>query len=142
PTQRPRRQHRALRPPLRGRYAGFPRSTLRGVSGMTRLPLALAPLQDEAWPSYLTRQAAQHGTTLAGMGSHLGLRDARGRWPGRFGVTMAETEAARVAPMLSLAPKQVQRMQLAAYHQLAFDLGGLAHNSAIGGTRATVHAAW
>ncbi|WP_425607022.1 TniQ family protein [Ornithinimicrobium faecis] len=109
---------------------------------MTRLPLALAPLQDEAWPSYLTRQAAQHGTTLAGMGSHLGLRDARGRWPGRFGVTMAETEAARVAPMLSLAPKQVQRMQLAAYHQLAFDLGGLAHNSAIGGTRATVHAAW
>ena len=34
---------------------------------MTRLPLALEPLPDESWPSYLTRRAAQHGTTLAGL---------------------------------------------------------------------------
>lgn len=109
---------------------------------MTRLPLALAPLEDESWPSYLTRRAAQHGTTLAGMGSHLGLRDGRGRWLGRFGVTMEETDVRRVAPLLGLAPEQVDRMQLAAYDQLAFDLSGLAHESAIAGTRATTHTAW
>lgn len=109
---------------------------------MTRLPLALEPADDESWPSYLTRRAAQHGTTLAGMGSHLGLRDSRGRWPGRFGVTMDETNVGRVAPLLGLTPEQVDRMQLATYDQLAFDLGGLAHKSAIAGTRATTHTAW
>lgn len=109
---------------------------------MTRLPLALEPADNESWPSYLTRRAAQHGTTLAGMGSHLGLRDSRGRWPGRFGVTMDETNVERVAPLLGLAPEQVDRMQLATYDQLAFDLGGLAHESAIAGTRATTHTAW
>lgn len=109
---------------------------------MTQLPLALEPAEDESWPSYLTRRAAQHGTTLAGMGSHLGLRDSRGRWPGRFGVTMDETNVGRVAPLLGLAPGQVDRMQLATYDQLAFDLGGLAHKSAIAGTRATTHTAW
>lgn len=109
---------------------------------MTRLPLALAPLEDETWPSYLTRQAAQHGTNLAGLGSHLGLRDGRGRWPGRFGVTMAEADGRRVAPLLGLAPEQVHEMQLATYDQLAFDLGGLAHEKPIGGTRAAAHSAW
>ena len=56
---------------------------------MTRLPLALAPLKNESWPSYLTRRAAQLGTTLAELGTHLGLRDGRGRWPGRFGIELA-----------------------------------------------------
>lgn len=109
---------------------------------MTRLPLALAPLEDESWPSYLTRCAAQHHTTVASLGNHLGLRDARGRWPGRFGVTMGDTDMQRVGPLLGLAPDQVQQMHLAAYDQLALDLGGLAHESAIAGTRATTHTAW
>lgn len=74
---------------------------------MTRLPLALAPLEDESWPSYLVRRAARHGTTLAGLGGHLGLRDSRGRWPGRFGIIMDETNVARIAPLLGLAPEQV-----------------------------------
>lgn len=109
---------------------------------MTRLPLALDPLDDESWPSYLTRRAAQHGTTLAGMGSHLGLRDARGRWRGRFGVALPTEDVKRVAPILGLAPPQVEQMQLAAYDQLAFDLEGLKDDRAISGTRAAVHSAW
>ena len=109
---------------------------------MTRLPLALAPLSDETWPSYLTRRAAQHGTTLAGMGSHLGLRDGRGRWTGRFGVDLSYGEVTRVAPILGLAPVQVEQMQLASYDQLAFDLSGLARDSAIAGTRRAAHSAW
>lgn len=109
---------------------------------MTRLPLAMAPLDDESWPSYLIRRAAQHETTVAELGTHLGLRDRRGRWPGRFGVAMGGTDVERVAPMLGLAPVHLERMQLAAYDQLAFDLGGLAQGSAMAGTRATVHTAW
>lgn len=109
---------------------------------MTRLPLALEPLDDESWPSYLTRRAAQHGTTLAGMGSHLGLRDARGRWQGRFGIALPPEDVKRVAPILGLAPPQVEQMQLAAYDQLAFDLNGLNNDQAISGTRAAVHTAW
>ncbi len=109
---------------------------------MTRLPLALEPLDDESWPSYLTRRAAQHGTTLAGMGSHLGLRDARGRWQGRFGIALPPEDVTRVAPILGLTPPQVEQMQLAAYDQLAFDLNGLDNDRAISGTRAAVHSAW
>lgn len=109
---------------------------------MTRLPLELAPLDDESWPSYLIRRAAQHETTVAKLGTHLGLRDRRGRWPGRFGVAMGGTDVERVAPMLGLTRVQLERMQLAAYDQLAFDLGGLAQGSAMAGTRATVHTAW
>ncbi|GAA3620314.1 hypothetical protein GCM10022199_25980 [Marihabitans asiaticum] len=109
---------------------------------MTRLPLVLAPLQDESWSSYLTRCAAQHHTTVASLGGHLGLRDARGRWPGRFGVNMDDTNVQRVAPLMGLEPNQVQQMHLAAYDQLALDLGGLAHGTAIAGTRATAHSAW
>lgn len=109
---------------------------------MTRLPLSLAPLEDESWHSYLTRRAAQHHTTVASLGNHLGLRDARGRWPGRFGITMGDTEMQRVGPLLGLAPDQVQQMHLAAYDQLALDLGGLARGTPIAGTRATAHSAW
>jgi len=109
---------------------------------MTRLPLALEPLPDETWPSYLTRRAAQHGTTLAGLGTHLGLRDARGRWTGRFGVALVEDDVQRVAPMLGLAPAQVDDMQLTTYDQLAFDLSGLSERKAIAGTRAAAHTAW
>ena len=75
---------------------------------MTRLPLALAPLDDESWPSYLTRRAAQHGTNLAELGTHLGLRDGRGRWPGRFGVELAAGDVHRIAPILGLAPVEVE----------------------------------
>ena len=109
---------------------------------MTRLPLALEPLPDESWPSYLTRRAAQHGTTLAGLGSHLGLRDERGRWPGRFGVSLSPGHVERVAPILGLAPHQVENMQLATYDQLAFDLSGLQEARPIAGTRAAVHSSW
>lgn len=109
---------------------------------MTRLPLALAPIEDESWPSYLTRRAAQHGTSLAGMGSHLGLRDSRGRWQGRFGVALETEDVERVAPLLGLASTQVEQMQLAAYDQLAFDLSGLRENNAIAATRAAAHAGW
>ena len=109
---------------------------------MTRLPLALEPLPDESWPSYLTRRAAQHETTLAGLGTHLGLRDRRSRWPGRFGVELAPADVQRVAPLLGLAPAQVEHMQLRTYDQLAFDLNGLGDNSAIAGTRAATHTAW
>jgi hypothetical protein len=111
-------------------------------SGVTRLPLALEPLPDESWPSYLTRWAAQHGTTLAGLGSHLGLRDERGRWPGRFGVSLSPGHVERVAPILGLAPHQVENMQLATYDQLAFDMSGLQEARAIAGTRAAVHSSW
>jgi hypothetical protein len=109
---------------------------------MTRLPLSLEPLPDETWPSYLTRRAAQHGTTLAGLGTHLGLRDTRGRWTGRFGVALVEGDVQRVAPMLGLAPAQVDDMQLTTYDQLAFDFRGLREGSAIAGTRAAAHTAW
>lgn len=109
---------------------------------MTRLPLALEPLPDESWPSYLTRRAAQHGTTLAGLGSHLGLRDERGRWPGRFGVSLSPGHVERVAPILGLAPHQVENMQLATYDQLAFDISGLQEPRPIAGTRAAVHSSW
>ena len=109
---------------------------------MTRLPLALAPIKDESWPSYLTRRAAQHGTTLAEVGTHLGLRDSRGRWPGHFGVQLNLADVERVAPMLGLLPTEVARMQLDSYDQLAFDLTGLAHDAPIAGTRAAVHNAW
>ena len=109
---------------------------------MTRLPLALAPLDDESWPSYLTRRAAQHGTNLAELGTHLGLRDGRGRWPGRFGVELAAGDVHRIAPILGLAPVEVEGMQLASYDQLAFDLSGLHGNHAIAATRAAAHAGW
>lgn len=109
---------------------------------MTRLPLALAPLDNESWPSYLTRRAAQHGTNLAELGTHLGLRDGRGRWPGRFGVELAAGDVHRIAPILGLAPVEVEGMQLASYDQLAFDLIGLHANHAIAATRAAVHAGW
>lgn len=109
---------------------------------MTRLPLPLEPLEDETWSSYLTRRAAQHGTTLAGLGSHLGLRDARGRWPGRFNVQLEAEDGRRVAPILGLVPEQVQRMQLASYDQLAFDLSGLNVDSAIAGIRTATHTSW
>lgn len=109
---------------------------------MTRLPLPLEPLEDETWSSYLTRRAAQHGTTLAGLGSHLGLRDSRGRWPGRFNVQLDAENRQRVAPILGLVPDQVQRMQLASYDQLAFDLSGLNGDSAIAGIRAATHTSW
>ena len=109
---------------------------------MTRLPLALKPLTGETWSSYLTRRAAQHGVTLAAMGSHLGLRDERGRWPGRFGVSLAPDDVQRVSAILGLVPVEIERMQLSSYDQLAFDLTGLANDSPIAGTRATAHAAW
>lgn len=109
---------------------------------MTRLPLALAPLEDETWPSYLTRRAAQHGTTLAGLGTHLGLRDHRGRWPGRFGVNLGPVDLMRVAPLLGLAPQQVERMHLSSYDQAALDLGGLKEHRGIAATRASAHAGW
>jgi hypothetical protein len=104
--------------------------------------LALAPIEDESWPSYLTRRAAQHGTTLAEVGTHLGLRDRRGRWPGRFGVQLSVADVERVTPVLGLLPTEVARMQLDTYDQLAFDLTGLAHDTPIAGTRAAVHNAW
>lgn len=109
---------------------------------MTRLPLALAPLDNESWPSYLTRRAAQHGTTLAELGTHLGLRDGRGRWPGRFGIELAPYDVQRLAPILGLVPTEIENMQLSSYDQLAFDLTGLANDSPIAATRATAHAAW
>lgn len=109
---------------------------------MTRLPLALKPLTGETWSSYLTRRAAQHGVTLAEMGTHLGLRDKRGRWPGRFGIELVSCDVQRLAPTLGLLPREVENMQLSSYDQLAFDLTGLSHDSPIAGTRATVHAAW
>lgn len=109
---------------------------------MTRLPLTLRPLDDESWPSYLTRQAAQHQTTLGGLGSHLGLRDARGRWPGRFGVARTPDDVQRVSPLLGLPSAQIERMQLNSYDQLAFDLTGLTADQGIAGTRAAAHAAW
>lgn len=109
---------------------------------MTRLPLALEPLDGETWPSYLTRRAAQHGSTLAGLGTHLGLRDGRGRWSGRFGVDLSHDEVTRVAPILGLAPDQVAQMQLASHDQLAFDLSGIAQDSAIAGTRKAAHSGW
>lgn len=109
---------------------------------MTRLPLALAPIEDESWPSYLTRRAAQHRTTLAQLGSHLGLRDSRGRWPGRFGVDLPVSDVGRVAPILCLSPEEVEAMQLASYDQLAFDLSGLREIHAIAATRAAAHAGW
>lgn len=108
---------------------------------MTRLPLALQPFPEESWQSYLTRRAAQHGTNLAGLGSHLGLRDSRGRWPGRFGVELGRDDVQRVAPLLGLVSAQIERMQLASYDQLAFDLGGL-EQGGIAGTRAAAHSAW
>lgn len=109
---------------------------------MTRLPLALAPLDNESWPSYLTRRAAQHGTTLAELGTHLGLRDGRGRWSGRFGVQLDPCDVQRLAPILGLLPTEIENMQLSSYDQLAFDLTGLANDSPIAATRATAHAAW
>jgi len=109
---------------------------------MTRLPLALAPIEDESWPSYLTRRAAQHRTTLAQLGSHLGLRDSRGRWAGRFGVDLPVSDVGRVAPILGLSPEDVEAMQLASYDQLAFDLSGLREIHAIAATRAAAHAGW
>lgn len=109
---------------------------------MTRLPLALAPIEDESWPSYLTRRAAQHRTTLAQLGSHLGLRDSRGRWTGRFGVDLPVSDVGRVAPILGLSPEDVEAMQLASYDQLAFDLSGLREIHAIAATRAAAHAGW
>lgn len=109
---------------------------------MTRLPLALAPLDNESWPSYLTRRAAQHGTNLAELGTHLGLRDGRGRWPGRFGIELAPCDVQRLAPILGLLPTEIENMQLSSYDQLAFDLTGLANDSPIAATRATAHAAW
>lgn len=109
---------------------------------MTRLPLALAPFDNESWPSYLTRRAAQHGTTLSELGTHLGLRDGRGRWSGRFGVQLDPRDVQRLAPILGLLPTEVENMQLSSYDQLAFDLTGLAHDSPIAGTRVTAHAAW
>lgn len=44
--------------------------------------------------------------------------------------------------MLGLAPSDVEPMQLMAYDQLAFELGGLRESSAIAATRATVKAGW
>lgn len=76
------------------------------------------------------------------MGSHLGLRDDRGRWPGRFGIELAPRDVQHLAPILGLLPREVEKMQLSSYDQLAFDLTGLAHDSPIAGTRATAHAAW
>ncbi|MBK6442609.1 MAG: TniQ family protein [Dermatophilaceae bacterium] len=109
---------------------------------MTRLPLALSPFKNESWPSYLTRRAAQHGTTLAELGTHLGLRDGRGRWPGRFGIELAPYDVQRLAPILGLVPTEIENMQLSSYDQLALDLTGLAQDSPIAATRATTHAAW
>ena len=87
---------------------------------MTRLPLALEPLPDESWPSYLTRRAAQHGTTLAGLGSHLGLRDERGRWPGRFGVSVSPGHVERVA-----MPERKRYRTTAALLAIAGMMGGI-----------------
>ncbi|WP_397333729.1 TniQ family protein [Ornithinimicrobium sp. INDO-MA30-4] len=109
---------------------------------MTRLPLALEPLADESWASYLNRRAAQHRTTLACLGSHLALRGRRGDWPGRFGVDMSRDNIERVAPVLGLLPKRVAEMHLKSYDQLAFDLSGLADGNTLAGTRATVHRSW
>ena len=91
---------------------------------------------------YLTRRAAQHGTTLAELGTHLGLRDGRGRWPGRFGIELAPCDVHRLAPILGLVPAEVENMQLSSYDQLVFDLTGLAQDSPIAGTRMAAHAAW
>ena len=109
---------------------------------MTRLPLALVPLDNESWPSYLTRRAAQHGTTLAELATHLGLRDGRGRWSGRFGVRLDPCDVQRLAPILGLVPTEVENMHLSSYDQLAFDLTGLAHDIPIAATRMAAHAAW
>lgn len=106
------------------------------------LPLTLDPLPEETWPSYLTRRAAQHHCTVALLADHLALRGPRGRWPGRYGVTIDPITRDMVAAQLRLTPIQVEQMHLARYDQLAIDLTGLSKPHAIEATRATVHAAW
>lgn len=109
---------------------------------MSRLPLALEPVPDESWHSYLTRQAVQHGLTMATVGDHLELRGRRGRWLGYHGVVIDDLHATVAGSRLGLAREQVQAMHLSAYDQLAFDLGALAAPGGIGTTREAVHSSW
>lgn len=109
---------------------------------MNAIPLRVQPQEDEAWHSYLVRTAARNRCSLGELASHVGLLEARGRWPGYHGVILSDARAAGVSRALGLTPQQVQRMQLARYDQLALDVRGLAAGEGIAGTRATVQSAW
>ena len=110
-------------------------------TAVTTLPLALEPIPDEAWHSYLTRRAAQHGCTVATLTEHIGLQRG-GRWPAYHGVILDQSVTEHVAPLLGLPAEAVQRMHLSRYDQAAFDLEGLLDNPGIDATRRVVHRQW
>lgn len=105
------------------------------------LPLLLDPAPDEAWHSYLTRRAAQHRCTVTELADAIGLRHA-GRWPPYHGLTLAPQVVERVAPRLSLAPAQVEAMQVARYDQTALDLAGLLENPGLNASRQVTARHW
>lgn len=109
---------------------------------MNAIPLRVEPLEDEAWHSYLVRTAVHNQCSLAELARHIGLSEAKGRWPGYHGVVLGADRAAVVSKALGLTAQEIQRMQLAHYDQLALDVRGLAAGEGIAGTRATVQSAW
>lgn len=107
-----------------------------------RLPLALDPAPGEAWTSYLTRRASQHSCSLADLGTHLGIRDSRGHWPGLLGVRAESGMVKSLVEPLGLEDQQIRAMHLDRYDQIAFTLDGLADGADLQCIRAVTTRHW
>lgn len=108
---------------------------------MPPLPLHLTPGRGEAWISYLTRRAAQHGCTLAALGDHIGLREG-GYWSGLLGVRIDAALAEHVAQLLGLSRPAIERMQLSSYDHKAFNLDGISAAARLAEIRAVAARHW
>jgi hypothetical protein len=106
-----------------------------------RLPITIDPAAGESWDSYLTRTAAANQSTVVDLADRIGLRPDR-HWPAFHGVIIGPARGAAAATALDIDEQTIDRMQLAAFDQVAIDLRDLAAIWTLTAARSASRRAW